>query len=60
MFTVAQCLTKALELDERAAESDGPEDRVAYRDLARQWRLLACRALAQDQRIRRLAGMPEA
>lgn len=59
MFTVAQCLTKAVELDQRA-ESCAPGDRDAYRDLAWQWRRLACRALAQDQRIKRLAGMPEA
>ncbi len=59
MFTVEQCLTKAVELDQRA-ERLAPGDRDAYRDLAHQWRRLACRALAQDQRIKRLAGMPEA
>lgn len=59
MFTVVECLTKAVELDQRA-ESGAPGDRDAYRDLAREWRSLACRALAQEQRIRRLAGMPEA
>lgn len=59
MFTVAQCLTKAVDLEQRA-ESGAPDDRDAYRDLARQWRRLACRALAQDQRIRRLARTPEA
>lgn len=59
MFTVAQCLAKAAELDQRA-EGSAAGDRDAYRDLALQWRRLACRALAQDHRIRRLARMPEA
>lgn len=50
MFTVAQCLAKAAELERRA--SDGLPQDIAddYRDMALQWCRLAGRAMVQDQR----------
>lgn len=50
MFTVEQCLAKAKELDQRAAEPHPPDARAEFADMARQWRHLAARALIQDQR----------
>ena len=52
MFTVAQCLAKALELEHRADESLPPDVRDEFRGLALQWRRLADRALIQDRRTR--------
>jgi hypothetical protein len=50
MFTVAQCLAKAVELERRAG--DGPPQDIAddYRGMALQWRRLAARARIQDRR----------
>lgn len=50
MFTVAQCLAKAVELEQRAAEPHPPEVRAEFLLMALQWRRLADRALIQDQR----------
>lgn len=50
MLTAIQCLTKASELEQRAAESLPPDARADYLDMALQWRRLAARALIQDQR----------
>lgn len=51
MFTVAQCLEKAVELERRADGNVPPDVRDDYRDMAREWRRLACRALVQEARI---------
>lgn len=51
MFTVAQCLEKALELEQRAGEGLVPDISADYRALALQWRRLAVRALIQERRI---------
>lgn len=51
MFTVEQCLAKAVEMDVRAAESDGALVRAEFMAMAVQWRRLADRALIQDRRI---------
>ncbi len=50
MFTVAQCLAKAIELEKRAAEPHPPEDRADYAAMAVQWRRLAARAEIQEER----------
>jgi hypothetical protein len=50
MFTVKQCLDKAIELDRRAAEPLPPDIRAEFAAMALQWRRLAARALIQDQR----------
>jgi hypothetical protein len=50
MFTVAQCLAKAVELEQRAAESHPPDIRAEFAAMALQWRRLAARALIQDRR----------
>lgn len=55
MFTVAQCLAKAVELEQRADESLPPDVRDDYRDMALQWRRLASRALIQDRRSAAIA-----
>lgn len=51
MFTVAQCLAKAVELEQRAAEPHPPEARAEFAALALHWRRLAVRAEIQDRRI---------
>ncbi len=60
MFTVAQCLAKAVELEQRAAEDLPADVRDDYRDMALQWRRLASRALIQDSRSVAIARMPQA
>jgi hypothetical protein len=50
MFTVAQCLAKAVELEQRAAEGHAPHVCAEFGDMALQWRRLAGRAMVQDQR----------
>ncbi len=50
MFTVAQCLAKAVELEQRAGESLPQDVRDDYRAMALQWRRLAARAGIQDRR----------
>ncbi len=50
MFTVAQCLAKAVELEQRAAEPHPPDARAEFAAMALQWRRLAVRALIQDRR----------
>ena len=50
MFTVAQCLAKAMELEQRAAEGHAPQVCADFSDMALQWRRLAGRAMVQDQR----------
>lgn len=50
MFTVEQCLAKAAELEQRAAEPHPPDIRAEFADMALQWRRLAARALIQDRR----------
>ena len=45
MFTVAQCLAKAVELEQRAAEPHPLDDRAEFAALALQWRRLAARAV---------------
>ena len=59
MFTAAQCFAKAEELDQKARLLP-PDARDDYRDMAREWRRLACRTLIQDQRARAAAQRPEA
>jgi ribosomal protein S18 len=51
MFTVEQCLAKALELEQRRGEGLPPGIRDDYRQLALQWRRLAERARIQDRRM---------
>ena len=60
MFTVAQCLAKAVELEQRAAEPYPPEAREAFAAMALQWRRLAARAEIQDRRAGAIAGTPQA
>ena len=55
MFTVAQCLAKAVELEQRAGESLPQGVRDDYRTMALQWRRLASRALVQDERAAAIA-----
>jgi hypothetical protein len=50
MFTVAQCLAKAAELERRAGDGLPQDIADDYRDMALQWRRLAGRAMVQDQR----------
>lgn len=50
MFTVAQCLAKAVELEQRAAEPHPQDIRAEFAAMALQWRRLAARALIQDRR----------
>ncbi len=59
MFTVAQCLAKAAELELRAAEPYPPEVCEEYAAMALQWRRLAERARIQDRRTA-IAGTPQA
>ena len=51
MFTVEQCLAKAVELEQRMGEGLPPDVRDDYRQLALQWRRLAERVLIQDRRM---------
>ena len=57
MFTVAQCLAKAAELEQRAAETHPPDIRADFAAMALQWRRLAARAEIQDRRTA-AAGQP--
>jgi hypothetical protein len=50
MFTVAQCLAKAAELEQRAGEGLPQDISDDYRGMALQWRRLAARARIQDRR----------
>ncbi|MDB5456909.1 MAG: hypothetical protein JWP92_2494 [Caulobacter sp.] len=50
MLTAVECLAKAAEMDDRALQCGATETRVEFFELAQQWRELARRALAQDQR----------
>lgn len=50
MFTVAQCLAKAMEIEQRASEDHAPHVCADFSDMALQWRRLAGRAMVQDQR----------
>jgi hypothetical protein len=50
MFTVAQCLAKAAELERRTGDGLPQDIADDYRDMALQWRRLAGRAMVQDQR----------
>lgn len=56
MFTVAQCLAKAMELEQRAAEGHAPQVCADFSDMALQWRRLAGRAMVQDQRDAAMMG----
>ena len=56
MFTVAQCLAKAMELEQRAAEGHAPQVCAHFSDMALQWRRLAGRAMVQDQRAATIRG----
>jgi hypothetical protein len=60
MFTVAQCLAKAAELERRAGDGLPQDIADDYRDMALQWRRLAARARIQDRRTTSatLAGQP--
>ena len=51
MFTVEQCLAKAVELEQRMVEGLPPDVREDYGQLVLQWRRLAERALIQDRRM---------
>ncbi|MDP1777175.1 MAG: hypothetical protein Q8K90_01005 [Brevundimonas sp.] len=51
MFTVAQCLAKAVELEQRAAEPHPPDIRAEFAGMALQWRRLAARAEIHDRRV---------
>jgi hypothetical protein len=55
MFTVAQCLAKAVELEGRTAEPHSPGDPDEFAALALQWRRLAARAEIQDRRAGAIA-----
>ncbi len=50
MFTVAECLAKAAELEQRAGEGLPRDISDDYRGMALQWRRLAARARIQDRR----------
>ncbi|MDQ3124750.1 MAG: hypothetical protein M3Q74_04015 [Pseudomonadota bacterium] len=50
MFTVAQCLAKAVELEQRAAEPHPPDVCADFAAMALQWRRLAARAEIQERR----------
>ena len=60
MFTVAQCLAKAVELEQRAGESLPQDVRDDYSYMALQWRRLASRARIQDRRTAAIARTPPA
>ena len=60
MFTVAQCLAKAVELEQRAVEPHPPDVRADFAAMALQWRRLAARAEIQDRRTAAIAGTPQA
>ncbi len=60
MFTVAQCLAKAAELEQRAAEPSAPDVRDEFAAMALQWRRLAARAEIQDRRAAAIARTPQA
>ena len=51
MFTVAQCLDKAMELERRAAQTLPPAACVEYHQMALQWRRLAVRAEIHERRM---------
>ena len=57
MFTVAQCLDKAMELEQRAAEGHAPQICSDINDMALQGRRLAGRAMVQDQRAATIRGV---
>ncbi|MBP8072250.1 MAG: hypothetical protein KAY20_01665 [Brevundimonas sp.] len=57
MFTVAQCLAKAVELEQRAAAGHAPHVCAEFSDMALQWRRLAGRAMVQDQRAATIMGV---
>jgi hypothetical protein len=57
MFTVAQCLAKAVELEHRAAEACPPNIRAEFAGMALQWRRLAARAVIQDLRMAAARGL---
>lgn len=50
MRTALECLAKASEMEERAAQSALPTLHYQYLDAAVHWRELARRALVQEQR----------
>lgn len=60
MFTVAQCLAKAVELEQRADEDLPQAVRDDYLALALQWHRLAVRAHIQDLRAAAIARTPQA
>ena len=60
MFTVAQCLAKAAELELRAEESYPLSIRAEFAAMALQWRRLAARAEIQDRRAAAIARTPQA
>lgn len=60
MFTVAQCLAKAVELEQRAGEGLPQDVRDDYRIMALQWQRLAARAEIQDRRTAAIARTPPA
>ena len=60
MFTVAQCLAKAVELEQRAADRLPEDARAEYSLMALQWRRLAFRAEIQDRRAAAIAETPQA
>lgn len=60
MFTVAQCLAKAAELELRAGEPNPLTVRAEFAALALQWRRLAVRAEIQDRRAEAIARTPQA
>lgn len=59
MFTVAQCLAKAVELEQRAAEPHPAEARAEFAAMALQWRRLAARAAIQERRTAAAARASE-
>ena len=59
MFTVAQCLAKAVELEQRAEDGLPPDVCAEYGRMALQWRRLAARAQIQDRRTGLIAQMPQ-
>lgn len=50
MRSALECLAKASEMEERAAQSASPALHYQYLDAAIHWRELARRALLQEQR----------
>lgn len=57
MFTVAQCLAKAVELEQRAAEPYPPDVLAEFAGMALQWRRLAARAAIQERRMAAARGL---